>query len=72
MNTQITQGVQSNRDIKRKAYIVGVCQHCESNYIIGITGTVMGCDQCLKVTRNPIDHTIIDDDEDTLTDMEKA
>lgn len=64
----------SNRDtVKRKAYLVAVCQECEQNYIIGVTGTVMGCDQCLKITRNPRDHSIIDDGhEDSLTDMEKA
>lgn len=48
-----------------------VCPHCEHKYILGKNGTVDGCDECLSIVRNPLDNTIIDD-EDTLTDMEKA
>jgi hypothetical protein len=80
MNRTITQGVASNRDIKRNCEFTAVCQHCENNYVIGRTGTVEGCDKCLKISRNKLDGTIINDnifrtyteDEDTLTDMEKA
>lgn len=54
------QRTYSNRDeVKRKAYLVGVCQICENQYIIGFTGTVEGCDKCLHIDRNPLDHTII-------------
>lgn len=54
------QQTYSNRDtVKRKAYFVAVCQICESNYIIGFTGTVEGCDKCLGIERNPRDHSII-------------
>jgi NADH pyrophosphatase NudC (nudix superfamily) len=79
MNHQtITQGVASNRSIKQNADLVAVCVDCGNNYIIGKTGTVMGCDKCKHVTRNKFDNTIINDqdlqtyDEDPLTDMEKA
>ena len=64
------------------------CQHCGQTYTLGVTGTVDGCDVCERITRNPLDHTIIGmeytpsnlrawvreqmADDDTLTDMEKA
>ena len=37
------------------------CPHCQQPYVLGLTGTVDGCDNCLEITRNPIDHTIIDE-----------
>jgi hypothetical protein len=55
-----------------------ICQNCGQRYILGMSGTVLGCDSCLLIIRNPVDHTIIDtwngtpDEEDSLTDMEKA
>lgn len=51
--------------------LVYVCPHCERKYILGKTGTVDGCDDCLEIMRNELDGTIIEDT-DTLTDMEKA
>lgn len=48
-----------------------VCPTCGDLYTLGVTGTVQGCDVCQGISRNPIDHTIIDD-EDELTDPEKA
>ncbi len=45
---------------------------CGRGYILGMNGTVDGCDECQGVIRNPLDHTIIDEPEDSLTDMEKA
>lgn len=55
------------------------CPFCGRAYELGKTGTVDGCDECLGVVRNPIDHTIIEDDyaylfadEDELTEPEKA
>jgi len=60
------------------------CIHCGNFYNRGINGTVSGCDTCEGNIRNPIDHTIINDkiildlaplmsnDEDPMTDMEKA
>ncbi len=52
-----------------KPQVICVCPHCEKNYILGVTGTVNGCDVCLQIIRN-IDGTVIDTDD--LTDMEKA
>lgn len=50
----------SNRDtVKRHHLFVAVCQICERNYTLGISGTVEGCDTCLDIERNPRDHTII-------------
>lgn len=50
----------SNRDtVKRQALFVAVCQNCEHQYTLGITGTVEGCDKCLRIERNPLDHSII-------------
>lgn len=57
-----------------------VCPHCEGKYILGVNGTINGCDECLGIIRNLIDNTIIDEglnwladfDADSLTDMEKA
>ena len=46
------------------------CPECGKIYILGVEGTIDGCDKCKSVTRNPLDHTIIE--EDTMTDMEKA
>lgn len=74
------QARSSFSDIKKNSDIVAVCVDCGDNYIIGKTGTVMGCDKCKRVTRNKFDGTIINDealrtyaeDEDPLTDMEKA
>lgn len=60
------------------------CPHCQKKYTLGVDGIVHGCDVCLAVIRNPIDHTVIEDDfsnlfpedeltdEDAMTDMEKA
>ena len=53
------------------------CPTCLSQYILGITGTVNGCDCCWGIVRNPVDHTIITDDlndelEDEMTDAEKS
>jgi len=47
-----------------------VCPHCECRYLLGVNGTVDGCDECLGIIRNQMDGTIIDEDE--LTEMEKA
>lgn len=35
------------------------CPYCRRVYILGLDGTVDGCDQCEGVVRNPLDHTII-------------
>lgn len=37
-----------------------ICPGCGRLYILGITGTVDGCDKCQRIIRNPIDHSIID------------
>lgn len=47
------------------------CPQCGSKYILGLNGTVDGCDDCECITRNELDHSIIEE-EDSLTDMEKA
>jgi predicted nucleic acid-binding Zn-ribbon protein len=59
--------------------IIVICQHCGERYELGKLGTVMGCDQCLGISRNPIDGTVLDEtfgfseaDTDELTDMEKS
>jgi hypothetical protein len=59
--------------------IAKTCPHCFCQYILGVNGTVNGCDTCENIERNPVDHTIIhaiteviEFDEDLLTDMEKA
>ncbi len=52
--------------------IIYVCPHCERRYTLGVNGTVEGCDECMQVVRSQLDNTIIEDYEDTLTDMEKA
>lgn len=54
-----------------------ICPTCKRKYILGIDGTVNGCDECWGIVRNPIDHTIVNDEindelEDQLTDMEKS
>lgn len=49
---------------------VYVCPHCEKKYQLGKDGTADGCDDCMKVIRN-LDGMVIED-EDQLTDMEKA
>jgi hypothetical protein len=41
-----------------------ICPYCELRYSLG-------CDVCLSIVRNPLDHSILEE-EDTLTDMEKA
>lgn len=55
------------------------CPHCRKAYTLGVDGTVDGCDECTGTVRNPLDHTIVDmdfskvfEEEDSLTDMEKA
>jgi hypothetical protein len=54
------QRTYSNRvKAKRQELYVAVCQNCERNYTLGITGTVEGCDTCLGIERNPRDHSII-------------
>ena len=58
MSTQQHKSERNNT--KENFYFVAVCQHCDHNYIIGISGTVEGCDKCMHITRNAIDHTIID------------
>lgn len=48
------------------------CPHCKQTYELGITGTVDGCDECLGIVRNPIDHTIINMGELTFSEPEEA
>lgn len=48
-----------------------ICPYCEHKYKLGFDGTTEGCDVCLNIVRNPIDHSILEE-VDTLTDMEKA
>ena len=58
------------------------CPSCESMYVLGKTGTVDGCYECQGIIRNPRDGSIVEphylsalfaeDDDDTMTDMEKA
>ncbi len=53
-----------------------ICPCCGLPYVLGLTGTVDGCDECLSVIRNT-DNTIIEtygpnDERDEMTDMEKA
>lgn len=57
--TQHMHARPNREKIKREAYFVAVCQICERNYTLGITGTVEGCDHCLGIERNPRDHSII-------------
>jgi hypothetical protein len=67
MNTQ----TYTNRDaVKRQALYVAVCQYCEHQYTLGITGTVEGCDQCLGIERNPRDHSIINPGKSMATALE--
>ena len=53
------------------------CPLCERTYVLGVNGTMDGCDECLGIWRN-LDGTVNEvtgyffDDEDQLTDMEKA
>jgi hypothetical protein len=64
------------------APVVFICPHCGQRYTLGKNGTVEGCDECEGIIRNHLDNSIIfdpetgviypDDEEDTLTDMEKA
>jgi hypothetical protein len=54
-----------------------ICPHCLKPYTLGVDGVVDGCDDCMAIVRNPVDHTVVEEDysevfEDTLTDMEKA
>lgn len=45
--------------------VIMKCPHCEQEYQLGISGTVDGCDPCLNILRNPIDHTIINESKAT-------
>ncbi len=49
--------------------VIFLCPHCEKRYVLGVSGTIEGCDTCMKVIRNT-DGTVIE--EDSLTDMEKS
>ena len=51
------------------AYVI--CPHCLGSYMLGVNGTIYGCDVCLKIVRNQVDNTVIEE-EDSLTDMEKS
>ena len=63
---------------RRPSQQVCICSHCLEPYTLGVTGTVEGCDVCLKIVRNKFDGTVIStaydavETEDQLTDMEKA
>ena len=58
------------------------CVHCEQYFVMGRSGvtTFAGpmCDKCANVVRNPLDGTVVSihpafaEQEDSLTDMEKA
>jgi len=47
-------------------YVSRVCPHCHEDYILGVDGVEAGCDICEGIVRNPIDHTIIYEDFETL------
>jgi protein-arginine kinase activator protein McsA len=56
---------------RRAEPVINICQHCETQYQVGVNGTVLGCDDCTNTARNPIDGTIIEAsgfflDDDTL------
>ena len=64
---------------KTKHPQAATCTHCGHEYLLGITGTIEGCDACLGIWRN-LDGMIIEQrfhfaeevDVDALTDMEKS
>lgn len=39
--------------------VIYVCPYCEHKYKLGFDGTVDGCDECLGIVRNALDHSII-------------
>jgi len=43
-------------------FAIRTCPHCLSEYILGMFGTVNGCDACEGIVRNPRDGTIINMD----------
>lgn len=54
-----------------------ICPDCLRLYILGVNGTVDGCDTCQHIERNIAGQIIVNaddvnDDEDHLTDMERA
>jgi hypothetical protein len=54
-----------------KKYEIMICPHCLHPYVLGITGTVDGCDECMSIVRNPLDHTVIEEeDNDFNTDRD--
>lgn len=77
MNKQMTKrNLFSQLAYNKSEPAVLLCQHCGAAYVLGVRGTVMGCDSCEGVLRNPLDGTIIEcvfnEFEDSMTDMEKA
>ncbi|MBI5950182.1 MAG: hypothetical protein HY865_00880 [Chloroflexi bacterium] len=51
-----------------------ICPHCLKPYTLGVDGVEEGCDTCMAIVRNPLDHSIVQDDfskifadDDTLT-----
>ena len=66
------QPKQQHEEYKRGVFrnVIVICQHCERSYTVGVNGTVTGCDECEGIQRNFVGQII--DDEDALTDMEKA
>lgn len=52
------------------------CPHCGKPYTLGVDGVVDGCDECMAIVRNPLDHTVVEEDfstmfEDDMTGAEK-
>lgn len=39
--------------------LIYTCPSCQSQYLLGRTGTVDGCDKCQGIERNPLDGSII-------------
>jgi hypothetical protein len=56
--------------IKQLNLDVLVCPFCWQDYFLGLNGTVDGCDPCLTVIRNPVDHTIIEEGESVVVEVE--
>jgi hypothetical protein len=52
-----------NVDKKRRPNppVINICPHCEREFVVGVDGIEIGCDDCMGITRNPADGTIIED-----------
>jgi len=57
-NQQSAVSDQRKKQVTSK-FVIRICPHCLCEYILGIYGTVNGCDTCEGIVRNPIDGSII-------------